>query len=157
MQKLYGANVITPDGKRFISLVQDNSNNIHFLVHDIETILNSSEISNTYFTPIQDETISSTLNSSSHRSYYSFYDMFVNKTGSRIYKFIANSRNLTDITLFGLSNVEDSEDIIAVIYKNEYFSKIKPQTLSAGGPDVRAGKTFIGWMGYPETGTMEVE
>lgn len=51
----------------------------------------------------------------------------------------------------------DENNLIAVKYKNEYFSKVQPQTLSAGVGDVKAGKTFIGWMGYPETGTMEVE
>lgn len=55
-----------------------------------------------------------------------------------------------------LLTTEDIENIIAIKYKNQYFSKVQPQLLSAGGPDVRAGKTFIGWMGYPETGTMEV-
>ena len=55
-----------------------------------------------------------------------------------------------------LLTTEDTENIIGIKYKNQYFSKVQPQTLSAGGPDVRAGKTFIGWMGYPETGTMEV-
>ena len=55
-----------------------------------------------------------------------------------------------------LLTTEDTENIIAIKYKNQYFSKVQPQTLSAGGPDVRAGKTFIGWMGYPETGTLEV-
>ena len=55
-----------------------------------------------------------------------------------------------------LLTTEDTENIIAIKYKNQYFSKVQPQLLSAGGPDVRAGKTFIGWMGYPETGTMEV-
>ena len=29
--------------------------------------------------------------------------------------------------------------------------------MTAGQGDVRAGKTFIGWMGYEEIGTMEVE
>ena len=55
-----------------------------------------------------------------------------------------------------LLTTEDTENIIAIKYKNQYFSKVQPQLLSAGGPDVRAGKTFIGWMGYPETGTLEV-
>ena len=46
---------------------------------------------------------------------------------------------------------------IAIKYKNSYWYPTLAQTLSAGQPDVRAGKTFVGWMGYPEIGTMEVE
>lgn len=83
--------------------------------------------------------------------------MVKNKNATRIYVMLTSSYIVTNQDLYGISNVEDTENIVAVIYKNQYFSKVEPQTLSAGGPDVRAGKTFIGWMGYPETGTMEVQ
>ena len=55
-----------------------------------------------------------------------------------------------------LLSTVDEDNIIGVIYKNKHFSYVQPQILSAGQEDVRAGKTFIGWQGYPETGTMEV-
>lgn len=51
----------------------------------------------------------------------------------------------------------NTENLIGVKYKNEYFYKIKPNILTAGQGDVRTGKTYIGWQGYIETGTMEVE
>lgn len=50
----------------------------------------------------------------------------------------------------------DLENIIGIIYNGEKYYRIKSGDLSAGGPDVRSGKTFIGWLGEIETGTMEV-
>lgn len=49
----------------------------------------------------------------------------------------------------------DTENLIGIFYKNNFFGIIKPEQLTAGGPDVRKGKTYIGWMGYPETGIAE--
>lgn len=51
----------------------------------------------------------------------------------------------------------DYEKLVALKYHGEYFYKQDGGVLTAGQPDVRAGKSFIGWMGYPEIGTMEVE
>lgn len=50
----------------------------------------------------------------------------------------------------------DNQNMIGVKYKNELYLRMKPQILSAGGGDVRSGKTFIGWQGTIETGTLEV-
>ena len=50
----------------------------------------------------------------------------------------------------------DVQNIVGVKYKDKYFYNMKPNSLTAGQSDVREGKTFIGWMGYPESGTMEV-
>lgn len=50
----------------------------------------------------------------------------------------------------------DVENIVGVKYKGKYFYNIPSNSLTAGQSDVREGKTFIGWMGYPESGTMEV-
>ena len=51
----------------------------------------------------------------------------------------------------------DYEKLVALRYHGEYFYRQDGGVLTAGQPDVRAGKSFIGWMGYPEIGTMEVE
>ena len=56
-----------------------------------------------------------------------------------------------------LKLVENYEELIALKYNGEYYYPIKGGVMTAGQGDVRAGKTFIGWMGYEETGTMEVE
>ena len=50
----------------------------------------------------------------------------------------------------------DPEKVVAIRYKNSYWYPTLSQALSAGQSDVKSGKTFIGYMGYPEIGTMEV-
>lgn len=54
---------------------------------------------------------------------------------------------------------EDKEVLVGLKYKGAmYYSNVyEPGVLTAGQPDVKTGKTFIGWMGIPETGTMEVD
>lgn len=61
------------------------------------------------------------------------------------------------ITINELSTKLDYSEIVALEYNGDYYYHYKSKVLSAGQGDVRSGKTFIGWMGYPETGTMEVE
>lgn len=58
--------------------------------------------------------------------------------------------------LYRVNTQLDNDNLIGLKYKEQYFYNMKPNTLSAGGPDVRKGKTFIGWLGTPETGTLEV-
>lgn len=55
-----------------------------------------------------------------------------------------------------LSFEKDLQHVIGLKYNGNYFYRQDPHILTAGQPDVRAGKTFIGWMGTQETGTMEV-
>lgn len=50
----------------------------------------------------------------------------------------------------------DIEKLVAIKYKGSYWYPTLATALSAGQSDVRTGKTFIGYMGYPEIGTMEV-
>lgn len=50
----------------------------------------------------------------------------------------------------------DVKKVIGLKYKGNYFYRQDPHILTAGQPDVRKGKTFIGWMGTQEVGTMEV-
>lgn len=61
------------------------------------------------------------------------------------------SREIENIINFGI----DSNNIIGVKYKGKTFYSLEGKNLTAGGGDVRSGKTYIGWMGYPETGTAE--
>lgn len=68
--------------------------------------------------------------------------------------FESNSNNL--IKLLGVEIKSDVDNIFGLKYKGQYFYNQKARQLTAGQGDVKAGKTFIGWMGYPEIGTMEV-
>lgn len=53
---------------------------------------------------------------------------------------------------------KDLKEVIGLNYNGQrYYKQIYPAgVLTAGQPDVRKGKTYLGWMGVPETGTMEV-
>ena len=55
-----------------------------------------------------------------------------------------------------LSKPKDNENLIGIYYKNKFFSSVEANKLSAQTSDVRKDKTFIGYNGVPETGTMEV-
>ena len=161
-----GMCVATNDGKKLICVAGDYLNfgnrrlKPHIIVIDMEEVMATPEgvgsgINNyTEVSKLQD--YSTGYNISSGGYHYTILPMFKNKSSVRIYIMITTDYNITKQHIYGMINAEDTENIVAVIYKNEYFSKVQPQTLSAGGPDVRAGKTFIGWQGYPETGTMEV-
>lgn len=54
-----------------------------------------------------------------------------------------------------ISTGMDNQNMIGVTYKGMFFSRIQYGNLTAGQLDVKKGKTFIGWQGYPETGTRE--
>ena len=63
-------------------------------------------------------------------------------------------QNSTKMTI--LSKPKDNENLIGIYYKNKFFSSVEANKLSAQTSDVRKDKTFIGYNGIPETGTMEV-
>lgn len=70
--------------------------------------------------------------------------------------FICNNTLTNQIFLY--RTIPDETVLLGLRYNgNMYYSNIyDPYTLTAGQGDVKAGKTFIGYMGIPETGTMEV-
>ena len=73
-------------------------------------------------------------------------------------KVFAYKRYLSDtVELYETALEKDITNIIGLIYNGNYYYRQDPHILTAGQPDVRAGKTFIGWMGTQETGTMEVQ
>lgn len=59
--------------------------------------------------------------------------------------------------LWNLTVPRDNANLIAVRYKNQYFRNTKPELLSATPSDVLNGKTFIGYDGTLQTGTMTIE
>ena len=81
------------------------------------------------------------------------FEYFKNTVGNEAILYSKNK----DYEMLRLSAGEDRNNIIGVRYKNKTFYNVFNHSLTAGQGDVREGKTFIGWMGYPETGTMEVE
>lgn len=154
----------TNDGKRLVCVaggyLSTNANSRlgpYLLILDMEEILSLPTGASAYteVTKLQED--GTNLQGTIDTQTFVISPMFKNKSSTLFYIMITSSYDPTYQILHSVANTEDEGNVIAVIYKNEYFTKVTPHALSAGGPDVRAGKTFIGWMGYPETGTMEVE
>ena len=136
--------IVSNDGKNLIYILgiieYSNVSNACVVVQDISNILTIEENSELEY---KQYTSLSNLAFASKNEVLS-----QNQDGTRI--FIGSSKLTTSLT-----TSLDIENIIGVKYKNQFFMKIQNHLLTAGGGDVRAGKTYIGWMGYPETGTAE--
>lgn len=147
--------VITNDNKVIILQAQESgarcarpnyANYFIYKIFDLEDILNADNNS----------TIQSKYNKIVNNE-----SMLVTDNNSKIFGFGvyasegASSRNT--LQLSSLSLEEDLTNCIGLKYKGNYFYRQDPHILTAGQPDVRAGKTFIGWMGTQEVGTMEVD
>ena len=151
---------LTGDGKRLILPIREQTSsshyNLQFYIIDAESLINAYENNNTgTVMPYLQKYVYGDVYKASY-----IRDIYTNESGTIVLCPVANdgiSYSTSSYGIVGMTKAMDTENIIALKYKNQYFSKVEPQTLSAGGPDVRAGKTFIGWMGYPETGTMEVQ
>lgn len=128
-----------PDGQYLIVGAYNSASNVKgteifiFEMEDIDSAENDATVQ-----PILENQVS-----------YNIYYSAMNVDGSKI--LIANSTNMNKL----ISSIDNSE-IIAIKYKDKYYYKQEGGQLSAGQGDVRAGKTFIGYQGYPEIGTMEV-
>lgn len=136
--------IISNDGKKLIyilGIIEYNGvSNPCVIVQDISNILTVEENSELEYEQY------SSLSKFEYGSYNEVLSQ--NQDGTRT--FIGSSKSTTSLT-----TSLDIENIIGVKYKNQFFMKIQNHLLTAGGGDVRAGKTYIGWMGYPETGTAE--
>lgn len=64
--------------------------------------------------------------------------------------FFTSDKNLNRL-IIGLKD----DEIVAIRYKEKYWYQVNPGALTAGQNDVVKGKTFIGYMGYLETGAKE--
>lgn len=138
--------VISVDNKNLIYILgkveSGNVSNACIVVQDISNILLAEEGSELEYKQYA---------ALSNFSFDSLSDVWhQNQDSTRI--FIGAAKLLTALT-----TSLDLENIIGVKYKNQFFMKVAPNLLTAGGGDVKEGKTFIGWMGYPETGTGRVE
>lgn len=121
------------------------SNALYAHVINIENILTTQE------TSLEAE-YSGIINSSGKNNYY--YE--INKCSiSNLKRYYFHNTDDT-VNMQILSADVDNTNVVGIKYKDKYYYNIPANVLSAGAPDVRSGKTFIGWMGYPETGTMEV-
>lgn len=107
-----------------------------------------------------------------HKAGYIYYiDDYYQETELNKMQTLSATSNLIELTsdwktgiYTGNDNIKlcytapDETKIVGIKYQgNMYYSNIyEPHTLTASQSDVRTGKTFIGYDGIPETGTMEV-
>ena len=82
--------------------------------------------------------------------------LLVSNKNTKIFEY-DNPQKKSNIQLSSIELEADLTNVIGLKYKGDYFYRQDPHILTAGQPDVRAGKTFIGWMGTQEVGTMEVD
>lgn len=150
----------TRDGNRIVGTFGSiNSNNntvdnsvvIVFNIEDIFTLETGSTIEYEQYVYLKNEW---TINEKE-------YVLDTNTDNTRIFVGLpvksASAGATAESFIDSFSKALDIENIIGIKYKNQFFMKTQPNLLTAGGGDVREGKTFIGWMGYPETGTGKVE
>ena len=157
---MYGGNV-TSDGKRLITVVyqtyvsgRNTYYNYKILVHNIENLLAVQAGNETaeYVAPVQ--TYDIPIKDSITPSISPCFRVFASRDTTKIYRTFPGIGKFYGVA--SLRTALDNQNIIGVKYKNEYFSKLQSQTFTATPSDVATGKTFIGYAGYPETGTMEV-
>lgn len=170
--KLSGENSIidmmaTQDCKRLICIAMQHSTNyggywqdtgVQIEVFDLETIINASDgdtispigtyplgtyAPTRYWRPIPIN-LQRNINGTIIKAYGSKLDL--DESAPKVW-----------IEMQGAIADENENELMGIMYKGNYFSRTKNHVLTAGQGDVREGKTFIGWQGYPETGTMEVE
>lgn len=157
---MYGGNV-TADGKRLITLVYQSYKsgrytyyNYKILVHNIAELLAVQAGNETaeYVAPVQ--TYDVPIQNSITSAISPCFRVFASRDTTKIYRTFPGIGKFYGVA--SLRTALDNQNIIGVKYKNQYFSKVQSQTFTATASDVRAGKTFIGYAGYPQTGTMEV-
>ena len=81
----------------------------------------------------------------------------LNNSGNKYFNLqISNGICINSSDVYRLTRGINQNQTVAIKYKNTYWYPTLATALSANQEDVKEGKTFVGYMGYPETGTMEV-
>ena len=149
----YGG-IVTLDGKKLITVVEKEKTYI-MLVHDLDELLAIEPKNETPVYVEAKQIYTVPITPILYINQTKLYRVFASRDTTKIYRTFPKG-NIELYGIVNLRNLIDNKNLIALKYKNQYFSKIQSQTLSAGESDVREGKTFIGLQGYPETGTLEV-
>lgn len=161
-QRIMGTALITPDNSRVIFLTSERAdsssssivyNSIHVYIFSLSDIINSNN--GDVITPIQHSLLSST------NSYSSFGNglnvkIASNGSGSMLYIYHDSSDYEHQVAeIWALKVSIDENNLIGLRYKNKFFRSTLSGLLSATASDVSIGKTFIGYDGTVQTGTLE--
>lgn len=153
----FGKALITPDETKLIVLFGTMYSNIGIYegsliayIYDLEEIINAED--NSSISPIQTLNINNTITGLN-------WKIVSNNNGTNIKIFYNYSMQMYSSSLekklYILTSESNVETLIGIKYKNQFFRSIKSGLYSATPSDVIKGKTFIGYDGSVQTGTLE--
>ena len=149
--KVLGDSYLTPDNKNIIIMVYNNGAT-YFAVISVDDITMAEADAEIDFKQL------TLFGTNSHMS-SAETNMVGNLDGTRIQIYRISTQSVTyngGLYLYTATNKIDTENIVGLKYKGEYYLKQGADGLTASAGDVVKSKTFIGSKGVPETGTMEV-
>ncbi len=161
--------LISPDCNKVILLTSERNGDyrkystLRVAVFSVNDILNASD--GDVINPIQYSNL--VFNKQDYTTTSNIFEIITNSDGTII--FIKNNSSVwysytaSAGSIYGLDydtqmwtlSTENSNELIGIRYKNQFFLSTKPQLLSAAASDVANGKTFIGYDGTVQTGTLE--
>lgn len=158
-QYFQGNILITPDNSRVIAITSERigSNNndyrknstLRVAVFNVSDILNANN--GDVINPVQYSNL--TFNGREVETTSNLFNIVTNSDGTIIYIYANSSGSNYNAQMWTLSG-ENSQELLGVRYKNQFFRSVKSQVLSATTSDVANGKTFIGYDGTVQTGTL---
>ena len=174
-QYFQGTMLISPDNSKLIILSSERKNNncytqvlstLKVNVFRIMDILNANEGDTIY--PFQSTSLLS--DNPNLDPVTNIFTLITNTDGTILYLYnnspitrgsiSGSGKSLKYYTLERLPQlwtfkITNSESLIGIRYNNQFFRTVKPQLLSANSRNVAVGKTFIGYDGTVQTGTLE--
>ncbi len=168
-QQFQGNILITPDNSRVIAITSERhggsdayrtNTTLRVAVFNVSDILNAND--GDVINPVQSSNL--IFNGQNLTTVANLLNIRCNSNGSIIYLFSNSSVDF----YFGTSlyyqknynaqmwtlETDTSQKLVGIRYKGQYFRNSQPQLLSATASDVASGKTFIGYNGIEETGTL---
>jgi hypothetical protein len=161
--------LITPDNSRVILMTSERSGDsrknstLRVAVINIDDILNAND--GDVINPTQYSNL--VFNEHNYTTSNNIFEIVTNSDGTII--FVYNNSSIAHLASvsagFGYAlyynaqlwtlSVENSQQLLGIRYKNQFFRNTNSQLLSATASDVASGKTFIGYDGTVQTGTLE--
>lgn len=142
-----------------LGLIQDvptltQVSSVRFITDEIQNIFVS--LDNKYCITVRGSTVKVyEINTAAASAWTPVQTLYI--SGSKYFNLeTSNGICINSSNVYRLTRGINQSQTVAIKYKNTYWYPTLSTVLSAGQGDVREGKTFVGYMGYPETGTMEV-
>ena len=152
-----GNMIITTDQSKVILVTSErvgsgdyrNNKTLRLAVFNMDDILNANN--NDSVMPIQYFNL--IFNGQNFSTTKDLFEIKSNSDGTVIFIYVNSNNSEYKAQLWTLW-AESNNQLLGIRYKNQFFRSIKPQLLSAIASDVASGKTFIGYDGSVQTGTL---